>query len=179
MARSAQAKSAGKKVKDKVRAAADVILDNLAGRPSAWHDGFIHLVSQMTLVGANQTQVARLLGVAHDTISAWMRDKPGFSEAIKQARENADLEVEDALRKRALGFEHASEKIFCTKDGDIVRANCTVKYPPDSTAALFWLKNRHPVRWREQVAPDGPTPEDAKRLLREELKELDEAIQQP
>jgi hypothetical protein len=72
-----------------------------------------------------------------------------------------DARVERSLFERAMGFEHASEKVFCNAKGEVSRADTRVKYAPDTQAAIFWLKNRQPKKWREKlevqhgVSPEG------------------------
>ncbi len=75
-------------------------------------------------------------------------------------------EVEAALLKRALGFDHEEvhqEAVIDKKSGEVLEALKTRKVlkviPPDVRALLFWLKNRRPDRWRERVEPAAEEPE--------------------
>lgn len=177
MARTVKVKSGGKVLKAKIRGAAEVIADNKNGAPPQYHEGFDHLVSQFVLIGATNNELAALLGVSPSSVDMWQKTYASFSSSINQARRNADEQVIQALNHRARGYSHKAEKIFCTKDGDIVRANYTEQYPPDTAASFIWLKNRS--GWRDQPEATGPTADDAKRILREEMAELEESIDKP
>jgi hypothetical protein len=121
-----------------------------AGRPSKYEEGFAKQARNLCLLGATDAQLAESFEVNVDTIHTWKRAHKEFSEAIKEAKETADAKVAESLYHRALGYQHPEEKIFCS-DGSIVRAQTTKQYPPETVAAIFWLKNRQPAQWREKV----------------------------
>lgn len=81
------------------------------------------------------------------------------------------MEVENALLKRALGYEYQEERIEVSeKDGK--RIIQTIKHVvPDTTAQIYWLKNRRPDKWRDKPAPDTQDSADQHRVLMEALKE--------
>jgi hypothetical protein len=90
---------------------------------------------------------------------------PEIREALKYSKEIVDVQVENALLKRALGYEYeevTTEYEAGTKldaDGNpkprIKRRTVTKKFiPPDTTAQIYWLKNRKPQEWREKVQGD-------------------------
>jgi hypothetical protein len=70
--------------------------------------------------------------------------------ALKVAKDAADARVERRLWERAMGYSHLSEKLFCSR-GKVIRVEIVEHYPPDTTACIFWLKNRQPGRWRDRV----------------------------
>ena len=94
-------------------------------------------------------------------------------EALKKGKEIVDIQVENALLKRALGYEYMEERVeISEKDGrKVIQMTKTV--PPDTTAQIFWLKNRRPDQWRDKPVEGAPevnqTEDDA---LTESLKEL-------
>ncbi len=49
-----------------------------------------------------------------------------------------------------MGYSHEAVKIFCDKDGNITEAPYTERYPPDTAACIFWLKNRQPDKWKDK-----------------------------
>ena len=55
----------------------------------------------------------------------------------------------DKLYQRACGYSHQSEKIF-NNQGEVIRAECTEHYAPDTGAIALWLKNRQPKKWRDK-----------------------------
>ena len=72
-----------------------------------------------------------------------------FGHALKLGREHANQRTERSLYMRANGFHYDAEKIFCNKDGEVTRVPYIEYVPPDTTAAIFFLKNRDPARWRD------------------------------
>lgn len=102
----------------------------------------------MSAAGLSNDQMAELLDIDRATFYRWLKDNSEFCDASKSGKAIVDGKVERSLFERACGYEHLSEEIFC-KDGEITRADTIKKYPPDSTAAIFWLKNRQPDKWRD------------------------------
>lgn len=94
------------------------------------------------------------IGVA--TLNRWKRDYPEFHEALKQGKSIVDAQVEESLLRRALGFSTTETRLEAKSDefGRPLRGGRVIKItrevPPDSTAAIFWLKNRKPVQWRDK-----------------------------
>ena len=117
-------------------------------------------------LGATDAQLADAFGVAESTISRWKIEHPEFQEALKKGKAFADAEVADALFKRATGYSHPAVKIFNDQGAPLV-VDYVEHYPPDTTACIFWLKNRQPALWRDKVqqelsGPDGkPLPVQA------------------
>jgi len=131
------------------------------GRPSKFRDEFIDQGAKLTRMGATDAQLADFFKVTLSTLYLWKVQHEEFSEALKRGKDEIDSQVEQSLFRRAMGYTHDSEKIF-QSFGAVVRAKTQEHYPPDTTAMIFWLKNRQPEKWREK--PDGgaddapPTP---------------------
>lgn len=50
-----------------------------------------------------------------------------------------------------MGYSHKSVKIFMPAGKDApVYADFIEHFPPDTTAMIFWLKNRQPDKWRDK-----------------------------
>jgi hypothetical protein len=111
------------------------------GRPSCYREIYPEQAYKLALLGATDKELADFFGVCEDTINNWKKQIPEFFESIKRGKIQADAEVADKLFKRATGYEHPEEKIFC-QEGEIIRADTTKHYPPDTGAAFIWLKNR-------------------------------------
>jgi len=84
-------------------------------------------------LGATEEQLSAIFGVSCKTINNWQVRYPEFLQALKEGREKADGVVIASLFKRACGFS--------SDDGK--------HYPPDTTACIFWLKNRRPDQCRD------------------------------
>ena len=117
-----------------------------------------------------------------------MRQHPNISHAIKKGKAPVDIEVEQALLKRALGFEceEVTEEIEETPTGmvdengkPIMKRKRHIKkfkrvIPGDTTAMIFWLKNRKPAQWRDK--PEPPVSTEALQRLDEVLDKIDGVI---
>lgn len=101
--------------------------------------------------GLTDAQIAHNMGISAKTICEWKSKYSEFREALKKGKEVVDIEVENALLKRALGYYYEEET---TEESDGSTRTRTVKrhMPPDTTAQIFWLKNRRPDLWRDKVA---------------------------
>lgn len=107
-------------------------------------------------LGATDKDLASVFEVSLSTIEAWKRDKVEFLNALKRGKMIADAEVATKLFHRATGYEHPEDDIRTVSMGDgagseIVITPTVKHYPPDTTAAIFWLKNRRPDLWRDKV----------------------------
>ena len=123
--------------------------------------------------GLTDEQIAGNIGITATTLYEWKNRFPEISEALKRGKEVVDLQVENALLKRALGYEYMEERVeISDKDGrKVIQTTKTV--PPDTTAQIFWLKNRRPDKWREKQVEGAPTASQAEDdALTESLKEL-------
>lgn len=102
--------------------------------------------------GSTNNELAEYFKVSTQTIEHWKRTHPEFREATNDGKLHADVKVMERLYRRACGYEHPDEQIFYdSKEGMIVRAPTIKKYPPDTTAAIFWLKNRQPTLFRDKI----------------------------
>ena len=105
--------------------------------------------------GLTDEQIAHNMGISPSTLYEWKNAYSEFSESLKRGKEVVDRQVENALLKRALGYEYeeVSEKYEL---GILTERKVTKKQVvPDTTAQIFWLKNRKPADWRDK--PDGET----------------------
>lgn len=106
--------------------------------------------------GLTDEQIATNIGVNAATLYAWKNKYDEICKALKKGKEVVDTEVENALLKRALGYSY--EEV--TKEPTIDRATgettlivtkvVTKEVLPDTTAQIFWLKNRRPDKWRDK-----------------------------
>lgn len=128
----------------------------MSGRPTKYNESFNEQVEKLSKLGATDAELADFLNIAESTLNDWKLDYPEFSESIKKGKILADSNVADRLYQRAMGFEHDSEEIKIA-DGEVVRVPVRKIYPPDSTAAIFWLKNRRSKEWREKQEIDQKT----------------------
>lgn len=96
--------------------------------------------------GLTDEQIAHNIGINVATLYRW-KDKHGqICEALKRGKEVIDRQAENALLKAALGYEYHEDAM--TKDGDVKSLKKVAH--PNTTALIFWLKNRKPKEWRDK-----------------------------
>ena len=121
------------------------------GRPSAYQPQFAEQAFKLCLLGATDRQMADIFGVSEQTLNAWKVEHPDFLESLARGKTAADAKVAESLYKRALGYSHSAVKVFMPAGAEApVYAPYTEHYPPDTQAASWWLKNRHPDMWRDR-----------------------------
>lgn len=123
-------------------------------RPSGFNDALKETMLGLYAEGKTDEQVAEIVGVHVKTIFNWKGKHPTFLQALRKMKQAADELVEASLFSRAIGYSHPEEKVFC-HEGRIVTHETVKQYPPDTQAAILWLKNRQPERWREKLADEN------------------------
>lgn len=105
--------------------------------------------------GLTDEQIAHNMGISTATLYNYKKSHLEILNALKKGKEVVDYEVENALLQRALGYEY--EEIKIEKEYGEITKKITIKkqMPPDTTAQIFWLKNRKPDKWREKQADDN------------------------
>lgn len=119
-------------------------------RPSRYKAEYAEQAEKLCRLGATDRELADFFGVTEQTVNNWKRDHPEFFESLKRGKVLADAEVADKLFKRATGYSHPAVKIF-NDQGTPLEVPYTEHYPPDTTAAIFWLKNRQKDKWRDKI----------------------------
>ena len=130
------------------------------GKYAEWltDDGLL-LIHGWARDGLTNDQIAHNMGISIRTFMDWLNRFPAISAALKAGKAPVDIEVENALLKSALGFEYEEtiteiEELPGGKQMKQIRK--VKKYnPPNSTAQIFWLKNRRPDRWRDKQDISG------------------------
>lgn len=119
------------------------------GRPLTYEPEFAGQAQKLCQLGATDIEIADFFGVHVATLNRWKAEFPEFCASIKSGKAEADERVERSLFHRANGYSFDSEKVFQFQ-GEIVRAKTREHVPPDTTACIFWLKNRRPDDWRDK-----------------------------
>ena len=127
--------------------------------------------------GLSDVQVAKNMGISKTTFYDWMNKYPAMSDSVKKGKQPVDFEVENALLKRALGYEIEETNTFITmnsKGEKVQKVTKTKKHiAPDATAAIFWLKNRRPDKWRKTNPAFEGKAEIEISKLRAEIKKIE------
>jgi hypothetical protein len=120
-----------------------------AGRPTEFHEEYVEQAAKLCALGATDVELADFFEVDVRTIYRWKHTQPEFCQALNAGKEKADARVENSLYQKAVGYTFESEKIF-QHQGEIIRAPVREHVPPDTTAAIFWLKNRSGANWKDK-----------------------------
>ena len=141
------------------------------GRPSSFREDY-HPDRAMdyALLGMTNQEIADALGIHLDTLHDWRRKYPAFSYALKAGKEVADGKVARSLYRKAKGATIRAIKAgpdgqpLFDDEGKPVYVD--VELPGDTTAQIFWLKNRRSNQWRDKQAVEH-TGADGKDLIPE------------
>lgn len=136
------------------------------GKYRAWiaPDGLLR-VEGWARDGLTDEMIAQKIGIATGTLYEWIKKYPEFAEALKRGKAPVDTEVENKLLQRARGYEYdeiTKERLpQYDANGDLIgyameeTKRVTKQVLPDTTAQIFWLKNRRPDMWRDRREVKG------------------------
>lgn len=128
------------------------------GRPTEYQQSYNEQAYKLCLLGATDKELGDFFNVSEQTINTWKEKHPEFLESLKSGKVEADARVARSLYKKAVGgYLVASQKAFVDRNGEEHVIDVQDEMPPDTTAAIFWLKNRQPDKWREknEIAHSG------------------------
>lgn len=135
------------------------------GPKSKYTEQVPQLAYRLALLGLTDSEMAKFFCVTDATWYEWMHKNPELKESVQRGRVVADMEVAEAVFRRAVGYSHEDVHIITDRvkeydeSGKLVReytrplaVPITKHYPPETACALFWLKNRSKTRenpWME------------------------------
>lgn len=121
------------------------------GRPTAYQSSYAEIAKKLCLAfGATDAQLAEWVGVCEKTVNTWKSTHPEFLQSIRQGKAFADANVARSLYERAIGYNHPDVHI-CIWQGKAIITPITKHYAPDVGAGKYWLNNRQPSCWSNQV----------------------------
>lgn len=106
--------------------------------------------------GLTDEQIANNIGISVSCLNNWKNKYVEILESLKKGKEVVDRQVENALLKRALGYEYTETTREYIPELDEMKTTkkVTKQVAPDTTAQIFWLKNRKPDKWRDKLNRD-------------------------
>lgn len=157
------------------------------GKSGEWltEDGLL-TVEGWAREGLTDLQIATKMRISQTTFYDWLKRFPKLAKALKKGKAPVDTKVENALLKRALGYDYVetvTEYTFSETERDengepkrIVKSQkSTRKHVPGEVGAqAFWLKNRRPDRWREKREEQIQVTQADYSLLQEVAKAVEE-----
>lgn len=134
-------------------------------KPEDWLEpDMLLLIEGWAREGLIDKEIAQKMNVSEATLNNYKKKYPEVKEALRKGKELVDIEVENALLKKALGYNVEVQKAFKIKDiiynenGRKISETERIEYakeevhvPADTTAQIFWLKNRKKAQWRDKV----------------------------
>jgi hypothetical protein len=126
------------------------------GRPTKYRAQYPRQAKQLAKLGATDLEIARFFEIHIDTFYTWCHEHPKFSDAIRLGKAPTDRRVERSLYHRATGYSYPAVKIMVCAN-EVREIPYMEHVPPDSTAMIFWLKNRRRDKWRDFKATELST----------------------
>lgn len=134
------------------------------GRPPLHTEPVLEKILELAGKGRTNAEMAEIIGITERTLERWLAKLEDFGRSVREQKILSDEAVEASLHARALGYTHPSFKFVKAKvveedpdTGDLVvrekirRIKFDKHYPPDTNAAIFWLTNRQPDKWRQKI----------------------------
>ena len=128
---------------------------NGGGRPTDFKEEYIEQVAKLCELGATDMEIADFFEVDVRTIHRWKNTNDEFCHSIKIGKDRADERVERSLYMKATGYDYKEEQAIKIKEEQYKESvevvEVTKHQPADTTAGIFWLKNRKKVSWQDKV----------------------------
>jgi len=131
------------------------------------------LISSWARDGMNIKEIADKIGVTCRTLTRWIGKYPKIKEKVFSSRQVIDAKVEEAILKKALGFESTEVRHVKKANGDEEITAVTKLVPPDISACSMWLKNSCPEKWSDSKDADYSKVDEILSRLDEEGEESD------
>ena len=122
----------------------------MAGRPTKYKKEFAEQARKLCRLGATDKELADFFEVVESTINEWKLKHDEFSESLKAGKRYSDDKVVDALYNRAIGYTLIEEKEEESEANGTKTVKTKRQIAGDTTAQIFWLKNRRPDEWRDR-----------------------------
>lgn len=127
-------------------------MEEIVFNEDGYNEDLLREVTQLCLLGHNDTEIADVLGIPLHRFNSWKKYKP-FLEAYNAGKDRADARVVESLYKRATGMEYFEEEARFFKGEP--RVQMVRRYlPPDVNAADKWLQRRQPKKWSDRHSID-------------------------
>src|SRR3990167_921562 len=131
------------------------------GRPPSYKLEYAEQAAKLCALGATDVDLAAFFKVTDRTIYRWQNVYPEFCQSLKVGKTEADDRVERSLYHKAVGYSFDAVKIFMPAGASApVYAPYREQVAPDTTAAIFWLKNRRAQQWRDIQKHEHGNPGD-------------------
>ncbi len=124
---------------------------------SKYHESFPLMAEGYAREGMTDVQIAEKLHISTTALNRYQKKYPEFAEALRRGKLPVDTDVENSLLKKACGYSRREEYIEnsteCRNGNTVEREKRRIvikDVPPDTAAAIFWLRNRRPDKWNDK-----------------------------
>lgn len=143
--------------------------------PDDWiTDEKLKLITGWARRGFTTHQIADAIGIGNTTLYKWRKEYPEINKAMSAGKDEADIAVENALFKRATGYDVEETHVEYEAGIEVKRVINTRHIPPDTGAICFWLKNRCPDLWRDKHEYNADFDGTIKIVMSDPIEELSE-----
>ena len=124
-------------------------------RSTEYRDEFAEMALRLCQLGLTDAEMGVVFNVDQRTINRWKKRFPEFCQSVKKGKLVADAKVIEALYQKATGYQHLEEDMRVI-NGEVIKTQTMRHHPPDTTACIFWLKNRRGEHWqnKSQLPPE-------------------------
>lgn len=145
------------------------IAGKTTGRPTDYDEAFAPQAEKLCMLGATDSEMADFFGVSVRTIHRWKHDHEEFCHSIKAGKDHADERVVRSLYQKATGYDFVEEQAIKVKleqhKEEVQVVEIRRHAPADTTASIFWLKNRRSADWRDKHEIDHGVTSDMASML--------------
>lgn len=140
-------------------------------RPTKYKAEYAEQAGKLCKKGFTDKDLADFFGVDESTITRWKQSHDEFCTSIKGAKKYSDDKIVESLYNRALGYTITEEREEYSETNGKKTVKVTKQVAGDTTAQIFWLKNRQPQDWRDKQEINQNTELTVKQISDEKLKE--------
>lgn len=123
------------------------------GRPTDFAEEKVAEAAELALQGLTEAEIAKRMGIDRVTLYRWRMLHENLRNTLKGAKDAADDRVELSMYQKAMGYDFVEQqaiKVKLNKDVEGVEVVEVVRHQPaDTTAGIFWLKNRRREGWTD------------------------------
>jgi hypothetical protein len=105
--------------------------------------------------GWTDKEVGEFFGIARETLVTWRREDPEIKKMMDEWRVPSNEKIERTMYEKANGYTVREVQQRTDSKGNVSTVETIKELPPDTTAMIFWLKNRSASKWREKIELGG------------------------
>lgn len=132
--------------------------DGRRGPAGDYDPAYVEQARKLCMLGATDAEIADFFEVSVRTVARWKTRHEEFAQALVVGKTLADERVRRSLYHKAVGYDFVEQQAIKVKleqhREEVQIVDVEKHMPPDTTAQIFWLKNRDPENWRDKVTAE-------------------------